>query len=187
MLWLPPSGGRFSWPRANPRGLFYATDERCDTRGVGRRRTAPPVELYTLTNANGVEMRAITTAESCRELKVPDSTGNSATSCSASTRSQGYLDRIAVLRRHRRPLRQPHREGPVHARRQDVQAGDQQRRRTTCTAGSRASTRWSGQAEPIAGTQPASCSRTPAPTAKKGYPGTLQVTRHLHADRRATS
>ena len=51
-----------------------------------------------------------------------------------------------VLRLQRRPLRQPHRQGEVHARRQGVHARDQQRARTTCTAARRASTRSTGRA-----------------------------------------
>ena len=40
---------------------------------------------------------------------------------------EGYLKEVALLRRHRRPLWQPHRQRALHARRQDLHAGRQQR------------------------------------------------------------
>jgi aldose 1-epimerase len=41
----------------------------------GMTREQVPVEVYTLTNANGVEMRAITYGAIITSLKVPDSSG----------------------------------------------------------------------------------------------------------------
>ena len=80
-----------------------------------------PVQIYTLTNANGVEARIANYGATLVSLKVPDRAGALTDVVFGFDSVYGYTQTPApsLLRRHHRPLRQPHRRSQVHSRRQD--------------------------------------------------------------------
>ena len=86
-----------------------------------------PVEQLTLTNRNGVEVRAITYGGIITSIRTPDRSGAMGDIVLGFDAIDGYLSRPPVLRRDRRPLRQPHRQGPLHDRHAGIHACDQQR------------------------------------------------------------
>ena len=77
------------------------------------------IEQFTLTNKNGVEVKAITYGGIITSITTPDRTGAMGDIVLGFDSLDGYLAGSSVLRRDRRPLRQPHREGPLHDRRQE--------------------------------------------------------------------
>ena len=86
------------------------------------------VELYTLTNANGMEVKIMTYGGIIQSVRVPDRDGNLANVTLNAARPRRLPRRPPVLRQHHRPLRQPHRPRHVHPRRRDVPPRPQQRR-----------------------------------------------------------
>ena len=80
--------------------------------------------------------------------------------------------RASVLRLHRRPLRQPHRQGQVHPRRQASTRWPPTTARTTCTAASKGFDKVVWKAEPVETPRlrRRDASPTPAPTARKAIP-----------------
>ena len=140
------------------------------------------IDILTLRNANGIEVRAITYGGIITSMKVPDRAGKLGDVALGFDSLAGYLDGASVLRRHRRPLRQPHRR---RARSRSTAARTRWRRttaRTTCTAASRASTRVSGSAQAVPGSDAVVFTRT-SPDGEEGYPGQPRGARHLHAHR----
>ena len=124
------------------------------------------VEAFTLTNAHGMEVKAITLGGIITSLKVPDKAGQLGDVVLGFDTLRGLPRQVTLLRHDRRSLRQPHRQG----RRSRSTARSTRCRsttaRTTCTAARRASTRPTGRPSPSSAVTPwASCSRTPAPTA----------------------
>ena len=86
------------------------------------------VELYTLTNANGMEVKIMTYGGIIQSVRVPDRDGNVANVTLNAPDLEGYLDGHPVLRQHHRPIRQPHRPRHVHPRWRDVPPRDEQQR-----------------------------------------------------------
>ena len=86
------------------------------------------VDIYTLTNAHGLKARIMTYGAILVSLELPDRTGALADCVLGYDSARRLSQEQPLLRRDRRPLRQPHRQGPLHPRRQDVHAGHQQRR-----------------------------------------------------------
>ena len=120
---------------------------------------------------------------SCRSRR-PIAPAPSTTSSSASTRIDALFRQVAVLRLPHRPVRQPHRQGQVHARRQDRTRSRPTTRRITCTAARRAGTRSSGLAEPFQNADGvgAKLSYT-SKDGEEGYPGTVKADGHVHPER----
>ena len=114
----------------------------------GRLADGTEIGLFTLTNGRGFEVRAITYGAIIVSVRAPDRRGRLADVVLGFDDLQGYIDALALLRRRRRPVRQPDRERPLHARRPELSARHEQRRPTTCTAASRDSTRWCGRHRP---------------------------------------
>jgi hypothetical protein len=89
------------------------------------------VDAFTLTNANGVVVRAITYGGIITSLRVPDRDGRIGDVVLGYDSLEGYLEENPyfgpILRRDHWPLRQPHRGRPFHDRRTDLHSGDQQR------------------------------------------------------------
>ena len=114
---------------------------------------------------------------------MPDRDGKTADVALGFDNLADYLAEQPVLRRDRRPVRQPHRQGQVHARRQRLHAGRQQRRRTPARRHKGFDKQvWKadGQSPPTAASADAQLHR--ARTARRAIPGTLDGRRHLHAD-----
>ena len=149
----------------------------------GKMPDGQAVELFTLTNANGVEVRAITYGGIITSLRVPDRTGKLDdivlgfdTPRRLSEGPSPFFG--AIIGRYGNRIA----KGAVHARRQDLQARDQQRAEPPARRhqGVR-----QGAVDGGAGgrQQCASRSRGPARTAKRAIPGNLRVAGHLHPDR----
>ena len=143
----------------------------------GRLADGTAVDIYTLTNkASGIEARVMTYGATLVSLRLPDRKRRFRGRRPRLRQPRGLPRDASVFRGHRRPVRQPDRQGPVHARRSGVHSG-RPTTATACTAGSRASTRSSGRP-----------SRSKPPTAsgvkltylskdgEEGYPGNLSVT-----------
>ena len=138
-----------------------------------------PVEMATLKNANGVEVQAINYGAIITSLKVPDRSGKFADVVLGFDQPAQYWadPPPPYFGVDRRPLRQPDRERAVHARRQDLQAGDQQRAEPPAR-------RQPGLRQGAVGhgrrrTRPEDrrrSSRARARTARKAIPGNLAVT-----------
>ena len=147
------------------------------------------VELYTLTNAHGAR-------DAGHHLRRHHPVAEGAGQDRRGRRRRARLrprrrlrEELALLRRHRRPLRQPHRARHVHPRRQDLQARDQQRRRTRCTAALKGFDKlvWTPSRSRRDGGVGVVARATPAPTATRAIPGTLQRHGDLHARPTPTS
>ena len=133
--------------------------------------TAPdgtPVEVFTLTNKNGVETRILSYGGIIQSLRTPDKIGQGRRRRARLRRPRRLREELALLRRHRRPLRQPHRARALHPRRQDLHARDQQPAEQPARRRRRDSTRSSGTPSRSRATAAsASSSPTRAPTATK--------------------
>ena len=142
------------------------------------------VDVYTFSNANGIEIKAITYGGIITSLRVPDRAGQA-------RRRRARL---------RHPRRLPQETRRTSARSSAATATASPRRssrstarptrwrrttaRTTCTAACKGFDKVVWKAEPFKGpTASAWRSRARARTARKGYPGNADGARHLHADR----
>ena len=128
------------------------------------------VELYTLTNANGMEVKIMTYGGIIQSVRVPDRDGNLANVTLNQSDLDGYVDGHPVLREHHRPLRQPHRPRHVHPRRGDVPPGPEQRREHPARRRVGFDKVSGRPPRRPATTASASCSAGPAPTAKRVIP-----------------
>ena len=86
-----------------------------------------PIEIFTLKNSSGMEVRTIPYGAIIVSIRVPDRAGQFDDVVIGHDRLEGYLTAIAILRRRRRPVRQPDRKRALRARRADVPAGREQR------------------------------------------------------------
>ena len=120
--------------RSSARSTRAVSSARCwaCTRTPLRDRGRRGRERFTLANRNGVEIDFVARGGTITSIRVPDREGESRTSFRDSTRPRTTRATHAN-RRHRRPLRQPHRERPVLARRRRVLVPLNDGR-TTCTA-----------------------------------------------------
>ncbi len=135
----------------------------------GRTADGAAIKLYTLTNgritATVTDIGAVLVA-----LEVPDRAGKARRRRPRLRHPPGVRGEQALLRRHRRAVRQPDRRGQVHRRRQGLPGRRDNNGRTRSTAGSRGSTSWSGP--PPTSRPPRSSSPSRAPTARKATPAT---------------
>ena len=92
----------------------------------GKTPDGTPVELYMLTNGK-ITAKVMTYGAILTEIDVPDRDGKPADVVLGFDNLEGYLGRPPLLRRDRRPGRQPDRQGEVHARRQGLHPRRQQR------------------------------------------------------------
>ena len=147
-----------------------------------------PVTLYTLTNANGAVVKIITYGGIVTELHVPDKDGKMADVVLGFDNLDGYLDSHPYFGAIVGRVRQPHRQGQVHPRRQGLHAGRQQRPEPPAR---RQEGVRQGGLEGRAGEQvarPRACElHYRSPDGEEGYPGNLDAHRHLHARPTTTS
>ena len=91
------------------------------------------IDQYTLSNPNGLKVKIITYGAVITSVETPDRDGKikNITLFRDSLADYMEIERRqaddALLRRHGRPVRQPHCQGPLHPGRQGIQAGHQQR------------------------------------------------------------
>ena len=97
--------------------------ERMD---FGKTPDGTPVELYVLSNGK-MTAKVMTYGAIVTELDVPDRNGKLGRRRPRLRQSRRLPGRPSLFRRHHRPRRQPDRQGPIHARRQGIQARRQQR------------------------------------------------------------
>ena len=114
------------------------------TRQAFGNAAGTPVEVFTLTNARGLEIRAMTYGAIITSIRVPDRKGVMADVALGFDAARGIPRRASLFRRRRRPLRQPHRQARRFSRRQTYQLR-RTTARITCTAASAASTSTSGR------------------------------------------
>ena len=93
----------------------------------GKMPDGKAVDMFTLRNANGIEVQAITYGGIITSLRVPDRNGAFGDIVLGFDDLDAVPQGPSVLRRDHRPLRQPHRGRPVHARRRDLYAREEQR------------------------------------------------------------
>ena len=147
---------------------------RIERKPFGKTAAGEPVELFTFTRAGAPEIAITNLGGHIVSILAPGRDGKVA-DVTLATRGSPATWPALVLRLDRRPLRQPHRQGQVHARRQGLHAGDEQRRRTTARRQPRASTKRSGRASRRCNATRArrSSSTYTSPDGEEGYPGTL--------------
>ena len=97
-------------------------------QSFGKTAAGVDVDLYTLANGNGVEAAITNYGGIVVSLKTPDRDGQQLRRRAGLRHPRRLPQGPSLLRRAHRPLRQPHRQGPLHAGRQRVQARRQQRR-----------------------------------------------------------
>ena len=85
-----------------------------------------PVDLYTLTNAKGAVAKITNYGAIVTELHVPDRDGKMGDVVLGFDNVDDYVEEEPVLRRHRRPRREPDQGRDLRAGRQDVQAEREQ-------------------------------------------------------------
>ena len=131
------------------------------------------MDHITLKNGKGVVAKITNDGALLTELDVPTATATG--DVVLATHLEGYLDRSQpLLRRDRRPVRQPDRQGQVHPRRQGVHARRQQRRQPPARRhqglrqGGLEGRGRSDRARRAGG----HASPTPAPTARRAIPAT---------------
>ncbi len=84
------------------------------------------VELYTLTNAAGMEVKIMTYGGVIQSIQVPDRDGAMANVTLGFDNLDQYVNQSPYFGGITGTVRQPHRQGSVHPRRRDLPAGDQQ-------------------------------------------------------------
>ena len=94
-------------------------------QAFGKMPDGAAVDLYTLTNANGMQAGIMTYGGTVVSLTAPDRNGKYADVVLGLDDLAAYKKGDRLLRRAHRPLRQSHRPRPVHARRQDLQTARQ--------------------------------------------------------------
>ena len=176
------------------RHVYFATCWLASLRPVGRvhrprecwvrRVGAMNVEIYTLTNAHGVEARIMTYGATLVSLKTPDRAGSSRTSCWASTPWSPMWPACPITARRSAatPIASPRDDSHWTARTTSCHGTTDP---TACTVASAASTSGSGRR---------SRSRLPrgpslrlsyvSAAGEEGYPGELTCARDLPAGRR---
>lgn len=85
-------------------------------QSFGKTPDAKDVDLYILTNANGLTAKVTGYGVILTSLKTPDRDGKFADIVLGYDTLQEYIDDTFYLR-YNRPLRQPHRKGQIHTQR----------------------------------------------------------------------
>ena len=134
------------------------TEPKSDVKkqAFGKTPDGADVELYTLTNANGMQAGIINYGGTVVSLTAPDRNGKYADVVLGLDDLAGYTKGDRVLRRADRPLWQPHRPRASSNSTATLTSCRPTITATRCTADPRASTSASG-----------ALSRVPAPTAKR--------------------
>ena len=204
--WSPRRRHSPSQAPARPRGVRPAVTNVELRRAVRRSQRRDGDRPLHAQQRRGMTVAILTYGGIIQELWAPDRRGRKANVTLGFKDLAGYHERRVrqvqpVLRRDHRPLRQPHRQGPLHPRRRHVLARHQQRRRTASTAASRGSTSkvWDARGPSNTGATASASSSTrhergrrglhavdaEHPPCTTGYPGDLR-SRSLHA-RQATT
>ena len=145
-----------------------------------------PVEMVTLKNTNGMEVQAISYGAIITSLKVPDRAGTLADVVLGFDQPDRYLAEPpppyfgAIVGRYGNRIA----KGAVHARRQDVHAGEEQRPESS--ARRHQGLRQGGVERGDEATRrraPSAIFTRTSPDGEEGYPGNLHVARDLHAHR----
>ena len=98
------------------------------------------IDQYTLCNPNGLRVKIITYGAIMTAVEMPDRNGKLENitlyrdSLADYMETEGRQADHALLRRHGRPLRQPHRQGPIHPGRQGIHSWPSTTAPTPCTA-----------------------------------------------------
>ena len=103
-----------------------------------------PVQLYTLTNRNGLVAKITNYGAIVTELHVPGQDRQARRRRARLRESRRLREGQPVLRRDRRPRRQSDRRTPSSRSTASSTSSTRTTSRTTCTAARRAGTRWSG-------------------------------------------
>ena len=114
-LFVSAAMGREAAPA---KGKHQVRKESFGKTGDGR-----PVDLYTLTNSKGLEVRTMTYGGIIVSLRVPDKNGNLGDIVLGHDKARRISGESSLLRRHRRTLRQPHRQRHLHSRRREIYPG----------------------------------------------------------------
>ena len=91
--------------QAPPASRAPSGTSRITTHAYGKTAEGHAVTMYALTNAHGLELRAITYGGIITSLKVPDRSGVMGDIVLGFDRLDQYSERLTVLRRRRRPVR----------------------------------------------------------------------------------
>ena len=142
------------------------------------------VELYTLTNANGMEVKIMTYGGIIQSVRVPDRDGNLANVTLNKATLDDYVAGHPYFGSDHRPLRQPHRPRHVHPRRGDVPLA-LNNGENTLHGGEVGFDKvvWAASEASSDDGVGLMLSRT-SPDGEEGYPGDAGRRGHLHADRR---
>ena len=100
---------------------------RIESKPFGKTAAGEPVELFTFTRAGAPTVAITNLGGHIVSILAPDRDGKVGRRHARLRGLRRLPGRHVVLRQPRRPLRQPHREGPLHPRREDLHARDEQR------------------------------------------------------------
>ena len=98
-----------------------------DVQPFGKTNDGQEVKVHTLTNTKGLRVRLIDYGATLISVETPDRNGKSRQHHARLSDARRLPAAASLFRLDGRPLRQPHRRRQVHARRQDLHAGDEQR------------------------------------------------------------
>jgi hypothetical protein len=141
----PLAGCGQSESTSNATGAGAANSSSIVKEAFGKAPDGQAVDVYTLKNAKGAEARIMTYGGIMVSLKMPDKSG-AIRRCRAGLRQAGRTTpKRPLLWGAHRPLRQPHRQGPVRPGRQDQPTGGQQQRQHPARRRQGLSTRWFGR------------------------------------------
>ena len=94
-------------------------------KSFGKTKNGDQVDLYTLSNGNGLTVEVMTYGATLTSVETPDRDGESRNITLGMPVLDDYIAGHPLLRLHSRAVRQPHRGRPFYHRRHAIQAGNQ--------------------------------------------------------------